>query len=65
LVKVLGSRIIGRDEDINMLMTAVIARENAVMIGPPGTAKTMLITMLSQATRRQGIHHAVNQVHGV
>jgi len=48
LVKVLGSRIIGRDEDINMLMTAVIARENAVMIGPPGTAKTMLITMLAK-----------------
>jgi MoxR-like ATPase len=48
LIKTLSSRVIGRDEDINMLLTAVIARENAVMIGPPGTAKTMLITMLAK-----------------
>jgi len=48
LIKVLGSRIIGRDEDISMLITTVIAKENAVLIGPPGTAKTMLITMLAK-----------------
>jgi MoxR-like ATPase len=36
--------VIGHEEAVRALMLALVAREHIVLIGPPGTAKTMLAT---------------------
>jgi len=36
-------RFLGKDEVIRLLLIAAIAGEHAVLIGPPGTAKSALI----------------------
>jgi MoxR-like ATPase len=43
LARVLEERFLGKDEVIRLLLVAVIAGEHAVLIGPPGTAKSALI----------------------
>jgi MoxR-like ATPase len=45
---VLSGQFIGKDEVIRLLLVAVIAGEHAVLLGPPGTAKSALIRGLSQ-----------------
>src|SRR5512146_3187130 len=45
---VLSGQFIGKDEVIRLLLVAVIAGEHAVLLGPPGTAKSALIRSLSQ-----------------
>lgn len=39
---------IGKDEIIDLLGISLVARENAFLLGPPGTAKSAIIRMLSQ-----------------
>jgi len=39
----LESRFLGKEEVIRLLLIAVVAGEHAVLIGPPGTAKSALI----------------------
>lgn len=41
------SVFIERDEVIDGLLTALVAKENAFMLGPPGTAKSALVTTMS------------------
>jgi MoxR-like ATPase len=41
--RTLESRFLGKDEVIRLLLVAAIAGEHAVLIGPPGTAKSALI----------------------
>lgn len=36
----LDSQFLGKSEVIRLLLIAVVAREHAVLIGPPGTAKS-------------------------
>ncbi len=43
LAKDLESRFLGKDEVIRLLVIATLAGEHAVLIGPPGTAKSALI----------------------
>src|SRR5580704_556689 len=43
LAKNLEGRFLGKDEVIRLLLIAVIAGEHAVLIGPPGTAKSALL----------------------
>ncbi|MFO0677906.1 MAG: AAA family ATPase [Polyangiaceae bacterium] len=43
LARVLESRFLGKDEVIRLLLIAAIAGEHAVLIGPPGTAKSALL----------------------
>jgi MoxR-like ATPase len=43
LARALQSRFLGKDEVIRLLLVAAIAGEHAVLIGPPGTAKSALI----------------------
>ena len=40
---------IGKDEIIDLLGVSLVARENAFLLGPPGTAKSAIIRMLSQS----------------
>ncbi len=37
---------IGKDEIIDLLVISLIARENAFLLGPPGTAKSAIIRLL-------------------
>src|SRR4029079_10214399 len=48
LARSLESRFLGKEEVIRLLLIAVIAGEHAVLIGPPGTAKSALIRMFSR-----------------
>jgi MoxR-like ATPase len=43
LARTLQERFLGKDEVIRLLIIAAIAGEHAVLIGPPGTAKSALI----------------------
>jgi MoxR-like ATPase len=47
LARELEQRFIGKDEVIRLLLIAVVAGEHAVLIGPPGTAKSALIRTLA------------------
>ena len=40
--------IIGHDDAIDAAIYALVAKEHVAMIGPPGTAKTMLVTSISK-----------------
>jgi MoxR-like ATPase len=46
--RTLESRFLGKDEVIRLLLVAAIAGEHAVLIGPPGTAKSALIRMFAR-----------------
>jgi MoxR-like ATPase len=43
LARALESRFLGKDEVIRLLLIATLAGEHAVLIGPPGTAKSALL----------------------
>ncbi len=43
IAQTLESRFLGKDEVIRLLLIATVAGEHAVLIGPPGTAKSALI----------------------
>ncbi len=45
---VLSGQFIGKDEVIRLMLVAVIAGEHAVLLGPPGTAKSALIRSMAQ-----------------
>src|ERR1700710_142184 len=48
LARTLESRFLGKDEVIRLLLIAVVAGEHAVLVGPPGTAKSALIRMYAR-----------------
>jgi MoxR-like ATPase len=47
----LESRFLGKEEVIRLLIVAAIAGEHAVLIGPPGTAKSALIRTFARLMR--------------
>ena len=47
----LDAQFLGKDEVIRLLLIAVVAGEHAVLIGPPGTAKSALIRTLAELLR--------------
>lgn len=49
LQKELNQGLVGREETIRAALLAMVAGENALLIGPPGTAKSLLARRLSQA----------------
>jgi MoxR-like ATPase len=48
IARTLESRFLGKDEVIRLLLIAVVAGEHAVLVGPPGTAKSALIRMFAR-----------------
>lgn len=47
--KDLLATLIERDEDIDIMMTALLARQHPLYVGPPGTAKSLLADSLCRA----------------
>ena len=43
IARSLSERFLGKDEVIRLLLIAIVAGEHAVLIGPPGTAKSALV----------------------
>ncbi|MBK7582803.1 MAG: AAA family ATPase [Myxococcales bacterium] len=48
VAETLDAQFLGKSEVIRLLLIAVVAREHAVLIGPPGTAKSALIRSLAE-----------------
>jgi len=48
VAETLDAQFLGKSEVIRLLLIAVVAREHAVLIGPPGTAKSALIRTLAE-----------------
>ncbi len=48
IARTLESKFLGKDEVIRLLLIATMAGEHAVLIGPPGTAKSALIRMFAK-----------------
>ncbi len=42
----LSSALVERDQEVDLLFTSLICRENPLLIGPPGTGKSMLVDAL-------------------
>ena len=53
IAKTLESKFLGKDEVIRLLLIATLAGEHAVLIGPPGTAKSALIRMFARLIQAQ------------
>ncbi len=49
LGRALDAQFLGKEETIRLLLIAVLAGEHAVLIGPPGTAKSALLRAFAQA----------------
>src|SRR3954469_9172212 len=47
----LKRRFVGRDEVVDLIALAVVAREHLFLHGPPGTAKSALIRNFAQAVQ--------------
>src|SRR3954452_2035189 len=44
--KELSAALIERDDEIDLILTALVAREHPLLVGPPGTAKSLLLDSL-------------------
>jgi MoxR-like ATPase len=53
IARMLETKFLGKDEVIRLLLIATIAGEHAVLIGPPGTAKSALIRMFAKLIQAQ------------
>jgi MoxR-like ATPase len=51
VIQPLKHRFVGRDEAIDLIALALVAREHLFLHGPPGTAKSALIRCFAQAVR--------------
>jgi len=46
--KILSSKYIGREEEARVLILALCSKQNALLVGPPGTAKSAMIRDLAK-----------------
>src|SRR5439155_23963730 len=44
----LSAALIERDEEVDLVLTALVAQEHPLLVGPPGTAKSLLLDSLMQ-----------------
>lgn len=46
---VLEERILGREDEIEAMVTAALAGQHLLLLGPPGTAKSLLANLFASA----------------
>jgi MoxR-like ATPase len=46
--RVLNSVLIEREEEVKLCLTAMVAQEHVLLVGPPGTAKSLLLDAVSK-----------------
>jgi MoxR-like ATPase len=46
--RAMQSALIERDEEVDLVLTALVARENPLLVGPPGTGKSLLLDSLAR-----------------
>src|SRR5688572_16666374 len=52
--KELSSALIERDDEIDLVLTALVAQEHVLLVGPPGCAKSLLLdTLMSWMSGRR------------
>lgn len=44
-----NARVVGRSKEINLLTLALASKSNVLLLGVPGTAKTMMVDLMSRA----------------
>jgi MoxR-like ATPase len=55
------SMVVGREEEVDGILTAMLAREHVVMVGPPGTAKSYITFLVMSSI--EGAKQYKYQVH--
>jgi MoxR-like ATPase len=51
VLKFIKQSFVGKDEIIDLLGVSLVAKENAFLLGPPGTAKSAIIRLLSECIK--------------
>jgi MoxR-like ATPase len=54
------TKFIGRDQAINALAAAIVAGEHAILLGPPGTAKSDMVRFFADAMDRDFFRRVLN-----
>jgi MoxR-like ATPase len=49
LEQAIAARVVGQERTIDALLTAIFARGHALLVGPPGVAKTLLVRTVAEA----------------
>src|SRR3954465_6505032 len=49
--KELSAALVERDEEVDLVLTALVAQEHVLLVGPPGCAKSLLLDSLMGWTR--------------
>ncbi len=57
----LNDMFTGRGEAIDLLVLAAVCHEHALLVGPPGTAKTQLITRFTELIDARGFHYLLTR----
>jgi len=55
----LSNALVERDQEVDLLLTSLICRENPLLIGPPGTGKSMLVDALLSWMQSSNTHFLV------
>jgi MoxR-like ATPase len=55
----LSNALVERDQEVDLLLTSLICRENPLLIGPPGTGKSMLVDALLSWMQNSNTHFLV------
>lgn len=59
--RTLQDMFVGRDEAVDLLMLASVAQEHLLFIGPPGTAKTELVTRYADLVEARSFHYLLTR----
>jgi MoxR-like ATPase len=57
----LEAHFVGRGEAAALLVLATLCREHLLLLGPPGTAKTEMITRFTTMVEARGFHYLLNR----